>query len=167
MLSQAEARIDRNTLTEEEANIQRHEAIRVVELSIKDKATKLSFIVNPTNGVGFFQILFNLDWQEKGLVVTKDKLQMIASSSIGQNKKKEILGILAGNKETQDSLCMTFDNKGFRKFMSKESYWWHMMETARSILKNLSAGSEELPDEEAYFRRQHFAHAFGDLHTDG
>lgn len=43
------------------------------------------------------------------------------------------------------------------------------METARSILKNLSAGSEELPDEEAYFRRQrqlHFAHAFGDLVKD-
>lgn len=57
-----------------------------METTIKDRAYKLSFIANPSNGAGFFQILYKLDWDSKGLVVTEDKLQMIASSSVGPSK---------------------------------------------------------------------------------
>lgn len=59
---------------------------QAVETSIKDKAYKLSYIANPANGSGFFQILYNLDWNSRGLAVTEDKLQMIASSTIGPTK---------------------------------------------------------------------------------
>lgn len=84
-------------------------------------------------------------------------------------RKKEILGILAGDKPTRDSLGMSSDNKGFRKYMCKETYWWHMTELAKTLLASLSAGGDQFPDEEVFFRKQrqfHFTNAFGDLVKD-
>ncbi|KAJ7564300.1 hypothetical protein O6H91_02G011900 [Diphasiastrum complanatum] len=79
---------------------------------------------------------------------------MIASSTIGP---------------TKESHGMSSDNKGFLKYMAKETYWWHLTEAAKSILAPLAAGLEQLPEEDAYFRRQrqlHFKHAFSNLEKD-
>ncbi|KAJ7527798.1 hypothetical protein O6H91_16G071500 [Diphasiastrum complanatum] len=63
MLSTAMARIDRSKLSLDELQIQSDAA---------------------------FEILYNLDWNAKGLVVTEDNLQMIASSTIGAAKEQGI-----------------------------------------------------------------------------
>lgn len=57
-----------------------------METTFRDRAYKLAVIANPANGPGFFHIIFNLDWDSKGLVITEDKLQTIAASSVGPTK---------------------------------------------------------------------------------
>lgn len=79
------------------------------------------------------------------------------------------MATLAGDKQIRESHGMSSDNKGFRKYMAKETYWWHLTEAAKSILAPLAAGLDQLPEEDAYFRRQrqlHFKHAFGNLEKD-
>ncbi|KAJ7295901.1 hypothetical protein O6H91_Y156400 [Diphasiastrum complanatum] len=127
MLQSAMARIDRSKLSLDEVQIHYDVAVK---------------------------ILYNLDWNSRGLAGIEDKLQMIASSTIGP---------------TKESHGMSSDNKGFLKYMAKETYWWHLTEAAKSILAPLAAGLEQLPEEDAYFRRQrqlHFKHAFSNLEKD-
>lgn len=87
-------------------------------------------------------------------------------------RKKEILLILASEKSRRDTWGMPSDNKGFRRYMAKETYWYQMALEASTIIGGLTTeDGEPLPTDTAasFFRRQrqlHFTRAFGDLQGD-
>lgn len=85
-------------------------------------------------------------------------------------RKKEVLALLAGSKQQRDAVGMSSNNKDFRRYMAKETYWWQMTEMAKEIVVRLSFDGSRLPDgDEVYFRTQrqlHFLHAFPNLQRD-
>lgn len=78
--------------------------------------------------------------------------------------------IISSSKHERDALCIPNDNQGFRKFMAKETYWFHMYEESASIISTLNEATEHrLPKSfHAFFRlcrSCHFVSGFHELHS--
>ena len=70
------ASIDRHSMSLEEYVAKCEKARAIVEQTFRDRAYKMLTIANPSNGDGFFQLIYNYDWSKKENFYWHYKLKM-------------------------------------------------------------------------------------------
>ncbi|KAJ7519671.1 hypothetical protein O6H91_20G050000 [Diphasiastrum complanatum] len=81
---------------------------------------------------------------KKGRQLRQIANDSLIHSTVKASRKGEIMRTLSSAKQLRDAASMPSDNKGFRKFMAKETYWFHMSEECKSLVSCLSITDGEI-----------------------